>query len=335
VRHRQESAIGRRRSDWVLRGIASSLSGVAVFALIGVLGTNGLAYPGGPGDGPPARLADRAHVRVYAPIADQTQRGNLLPRPAGTATVTHVRPPAAPSQPRAHASGTTRIRLSWVDNADNELGYLITGGDEVVHALLGRNVTTHIVVGLYAGTTYCFGLKAFNEHGESPATLAEYGDTLCAATAPAIQPQPSPTPRPTDTPTPGPNAVLTVTDMWTTGDDRTWLTRKTRFSPGDTIRYVAAIDARAPIVVRVGFSADGPGGVLHSFSDDFPFGPDTVRFSLAGTVPEVIPGVYIARYRFTYEGGTADRNTSYVIGPTDGGGRQPLHMPLVREYQRR
>ncbi|MEN8126944.1 MAG: putative Ig domain-containing protein, partial [Planctomycetota bacterium] len=81
-------------------------------------------------------------------------------------------PPAAPSGLSATAIATTRIDLTWVDNADNETGFKIersirTNGSFVEIATVGADVTSYSDTTVRKGTTYYYRVRATNGDGDS------------------------------------------------------------------------------------------------------------------------------------------------------------------------
>jgi alpha-tubulin suppressor-like RCC1 family protein len=80
-------------------------------------------------------------------------------------------PPSAPSNLQASAVSSSRIDLRWSDNAGNEDGFevwrTIRGGQPVLAARLGPDVTDYSDTGLQAATTYFYGVAAFNAAGSS------------------------------------------------------------------------------------------------------------------------------------------------------------------------
>jgi hypothetical protein len=100
--------------------------------------------------------------------------------------------PWAPGNLRVLALGPTVVRVIWTD-VPNELGYRIYGGDQSVPSttfVIGApgNTTSQDIPGRAAGTTYCYGVSAFNPLGESPLSGPECvttpGSTPSALTAP-------------------------------------------------------------------------------------------------------------------------------------------------------
>ena len=83
-------------------------------------------------------------------------------------------PPLTPTHLRVAPLSSSRLRLTWQDNAENELGYRIEllaagGGDEFVEipVPLDTNTRTVILSGLEAGETYSVRVRAFNAAGSS------------------------------------------------------------------------------------------------------------------------------------------------------------------------
>ena len=75
-------------------------------------------------------------------------------------------PPNAPYNLTAVAISQSIVNLQWMDNSDNEEGFMIYRGDNLV-ATVGVNVTTYQDSGLEPATTYQYVVKAYNQAGES------------------------------------------------------------------------------------------------------------------------------------------------------------------------
>jgi len=73
--------------------------------------------------------------------------------------------PNAPSNLKATAQ-TTTATLIWKDNANNEKGFKIYNGAQLV-ATLGANVKSYGIKNLIAGTSYTYSVSAYNNQGES------------------------------------------------------------------------------------------------------------------------------------------------------------------------
>jgi len=101
--------------------------------------------------------------------------------------------PAAPSNLRAAALSSTRVRLAWQDNSDDETGFALF----LRHAWSGELVeipveipaekTVVLLSGLTPNTRYTFRVKARNDDGLSPssnpATVDTFADPGCVVTS--------------------------------------------------------------------------------------------------------------------------------------------------------
>jgi probable HAF family extracellular repeat protein len=88
-------------------------------------------------------------------------------------SVAVARPPVAPSGLVAQAPSLGRVRLTWTDNATNEVGFRIqralgTNGQFVVIGQVGANVTTFTDTSVKAGRLYRYQVQAYNAAGASP-----------------------------------------------------------------------------------------------------------------------------------------------------------------------
>ncbi len=90
-----------------------------------------------------------------------------VPRPTPPPTPT---PPSAPSNLTADAVSQSQVELHWFDNSDNEEGFEVYRDNEVI-AILPANTTAYEDTGLRAATTYQYVVKAYNQAGESGASL--------------------------------------------------------------------------------------------------------------------------------------------------------------------
>jgi hypothetical protein len=90
---------------------------------------------------------------------------------------------AAPTNLSAVAASSSRIVLTWTDNAANEAGFKVERGtDGVVFsqiAQLGANVTTYSNTGLIADTTYHYRVRAYDGTNHSA-----YSNVASALTLP-------------------------------------------------------------------------------------------------------------------------------------------------------
>jgi hypothetical protein len=80
--------------------------------------------------------------------------------------------PAAPSGLSAATVSSSKINLSWTDNANNETGFKVerktgSGGTYAQIGTTGAGVTTYNDTGLTAGTSYYYRVRATNAAGDS------------------------------------------------------------------------------------------------------------------------------------------------------------------------
>ena len=81
-------------------------------------------------------------------------------------------PPAAPTSLDATAVSSTKIDLTWVDNASNEDGFLIqrkegVGGTYADLDTVGPNSVGYADDTCSPETTYCYHVRAYNTYGDS------------------------------------------------------------------------------------------------------------------------------------------------------------------------
>ena len=97
----------------------------------------------------------------------------------------------APADPTALAQAdvtTTKIDLSWTDNAGDEVGYELwrktaDGAWEILEPALAADTATYSDTMLSEGTTYTYKVRAFNAAG-----LSAFSDELAVTTAVASTP---------------------------------------------------------------------------------------------------------------------------------------------------
>ena len=92
--------------------------------------------------------------------------------------------PSSPLNLLAQFLATNQIRLTWIDVATNEMGYIIerslNGVSFVRIATNGPNTTQFLDTGLLANTTYYYRVRAFNGENESVASSVASGSTAIA-----------------------------------------------------------------------------------------------------------------------------------------------------------
>lgn len=80
-------------------------------------------------------------------------------------------PPAAPTNLQGNNKAKRRIKLTWIDNADNEEGFYVYRCTDGINfeeiAALGPDTTSHTDAGLTSGTYYYYKVCAYNSYGEN------------------------------------------------------------------------------------------------------------------------------------------------------------------------
>jgi len=148
-------------------------------------------------------------------------------------------PPSAPGSLTAAASSSYQIDLTWVDNADNEQGFMLerktgAGGTYAQIAWLSANTRTFSDIRLTPGTQYYYRLKAYNRYGES-----SYSNEISATTSSVNNPPYTPSnPDPSD----GQTGVNTHPQLtWQGGDP----------DAGDAVTYDVYFDTVSPPTYKV------------------------------------------------------------------------------------
>jgi galactose oxidase-like protein/glyoxal oxidase-like protein/fibronectin type III domain protein len=99
--------------------------------------------------------------------------------------------PPAPTNLNASAASSSRIDLTWTDNASTETGFRVErspdGSSFTEIAIVGANVTTYADNGLSASTQYWYRVRAYNGAG-----LSDYSNSPSATTQAAPPPPPQP-----------------------------------------------------------------------------------------------------------------------------------------------
>jgi hypothetical protein len=98
--------------------------------------------------------------------------------------------PAAPSALTAGAISTSQINLTWTDNAANEDGFKVERStDNVTFSQIGTtaaNIASYSDLGLAAGSTYYYRIRAYNTGGDS-----NYSNIASATTNPIVATPPA------------------------------------------------------------------------------------------------------------------------------------------------
>ena len=112
-----------------------------------------------------------ANTTYHYRVLSKDAAGNLALSADQSFTTTALPPPVAPVELRATASSSSSIELSWRDQADDELGFVIerasgagifTGIDSTT-----AEVSTYRDNGLSSGTNYRYRVLAYNANGNS------------------------------------------------------------------------------------------------------------------------------------------------------------------------
>jgi hypothetical protein len=75
-------------------------------------------------------------------------------------------PPVVPSKLIASQTTATQVKLTWKDNSNNEIGFILYRDGETL-AELSENKKTYLDTGLKPATRYYYQIKAYNLSGES------------------------------------------------------------------------------------------------------------------------------------------------------------------------
>ena len=145
------------------------------FTQIATLGSNAVSF---------SVTGLSASTTYFYRVASFNDAGNSAFSNTASATTSASTPlPAAPSGLSATAVSSTRINLSWTDNAGNESGFMIercknpncTNFAQI--AQIGANVTTFADTTVNKNTAYNYRVRAFNATGNSA-----YSNTASAKT---------------------------------------------------------------------------------------------------------------------------------------------------------
>ncbi len=145
---------------------------------------------GGDPMGVPVGTGTNCSEGLPNPPCDADNR-RTLNQTAYTVANFRVRPqvPSAPSALSATATSPTRIDLAWTDNSTHESGFKIerssngTSGWVQVDTV-GSGVSTYSDVGLAAGMTYFYRVRAYNPYGNSSYSNVAHATTLAGVAGP-------------------------------------------------------------------------------------------------------------------------------------------------------
>jgi len=111
---------------------------------------------------------------------------------SNTASVTIPAPPAAPSGLTATLQAGPQVSLAWVDNSNNETGFVIERATDGVNfsvlATVGADTISYVDLAVSAGITYSYRVAAFSADGPSAySNTASVTITItCGGLAPTI-----------------------------------------------------------------------------------------------------------------------------------------------------
>jgi hypothetical protein len=115
----------------------------------------------------------------YGDVGSYTVRGTVASSTAGVI--------ASPTNLAAKAVSTSRIDLTWTDNATNETAYRVERSNDGSHwatvATLAANSISYQNTGLAAGTKYYYRVRATNASGSSNYSTTAIATTLTSSTA--------------------------------------------------------------------------------------------------------------------------------------------------------
>ena len=117
------------------------------------------------------------YFRIRAYNANGTSGYSNTSSATTSPTTAPTLPPNAPSGLAATAASSSQINLAWTNNATNQNGFQIQqssdGTNFTTVASVGAGVTSYLVSGLSASTTYYFQVIAYNPVGNSaPSNVA-------------------------------------------------------------------------------------------------------------------------------------------------------------------
>ena len=125
---------------------------------------------------------------AYYYVVRASNAGGVSANTAEASATTLPLPPTAPSGLTATTVSQTQINLTWSDNSDNEVNFIVArsttaGGPYTDIATLPANTTSYNNTGLTANTTYYYVVRASNTGGASANSNQASATTL--PTAPA------------------------------------------------------------------------------------------------------------------------------------------------------
>jgi Fibronectin type III domain len=124
-----------------------------------------------------------ASTQYCVTVAAYDKAANVSAPSSQTCVTTPAAPPLAPTALLAAGVSDSQINLSWTDDFNNELGFVVetapaASGPWTVIASVGPNVTTYMQSGLSPLSTYYFRVQAYNSIGNSPYSSVAGGATM-------------------------------------------------------------------------------------------------------------------------------------------------------------
>jgi len=158
--------------------------------------------------------------------------------------------PSSPTNLSAQAVSSSRIDLTWTDNASDESGYRVeraTSGSFTTVATLAANATSFSNTGLVGNTLYTYRVVAYNGAGNSG-----YTNTVSVSTL--APPPPPSTPSPASVSWNSTTATLTVS--WADSSNETgyqvvretWNSKRSRWGSTTTMNVAADLTSLAEVL---------------------------------------------------------------------------------------
>lgn len=134
------------------------------------------------------------HLQAASPCIDAGDPDSIYNDPNGTrndmGAFYYSAVPSAPSELTADTIGTTTIQLTWTDNSNNELGFVIVdsivGNNYTILDTVLADTTYYVHDSLEYSTTYYYRIYAYNQIGDS-----EYSNEASATTGSGAPEAPS------------------------------------------------------------------------------------------------------------------------------------------------
>lgn len=166
--------------------VERSTSAGTGFVQVATVGANATSYVS---SGLSAATTYFFRVRAYNSAGDSAYTNTA----SGTTQAMPVLVPVAPSGLTTGGATTGSLRLSWTDASGNETGFRIEYSTSPTSRFTqvgstGANVTSFVVTGLGAGTTYYFRVRAYNAAGDSAYSNTASGTTLAQSQTVTLHP---------------------------------------------------------------------------------------------------------------------------------------------------